>query len=59
MPTTMYITWEWNDKQITGKRPNEKHIEVELDYTLRDKIMECTTEDVQKVINEILECNKK
>ena len=59
MPTKMYITWEWDNKDIKYHRPKEKHTEVELGYTLRDKIMECTSEDVQKVINEILECNKK
>lgn len=58
MVTKMYITWEWDDKDIKYQRPDEKHIEVEVDYFLRDKIMACAAEDVQKVINEILECNK-
>lgn len=59
MPTKMYITGEWENKNIRYQHPQEKHIEVEVDYFLRDKILNCATDEVQQVINEILQINKK
>lgn len=54
MTTKLYII---NENEVRFSKPDEPHIEKEVGYYLRDKLLQCTTEDVQNVINEILQCN--
>ena len=53
MTTKLYII-EWEENEVRFSRPTEKHQEREVGYWLRDKLLECTTEEVQWVIREIL-----
>ena len=55
MTTKVYVLWEGEQKEVRFDRPKEKHIEREVGYYLRDKLLTCATEEVQQVINEILE----
>lgn len=54
MTTKVYVLGEWDNKEVRFSKPKEKHIEKEVWYYLRDKLLTCATEEVQQVINEIL-----
>lgn len=49
----LYII-EWEENVVMFNKPEEPHIEKEVSYYLRDKLLECETSKVQEVINEIL-----
>lgn len=59
MTTKVYVLWEWENKEVRFNRPSEDHKGREIGYWLRDKLLECTTEEVQWVINEILAIKNK
>jgi len=59
MQTMKLYIIEWEENVVMFNKPTEKHQEREVDYWLRDKLLECTTEEVQGVINEILAIKNK